>query len=860
CPKTPNSEQVNADGDEAGDACEGDDTDDDGVPDDEDNCPSAYNPKQRNADGDAQGDACDDDTDGDMDGVPDDGDNCPAVSNPAQANRDGDAKGDACDDSDSDGIVDGSDNCPTVSNPKQRDLDGDGMGDACDPDADGDGVREDGDGSGTEGDAPCESGTTSGCDDNCPRTPNGSQNDRDRDGTGDACDPDTTRRSGRGHDSSCTYRYHKGGGAFSPAREWARGIPNQGVRYPERDQVMMTPGVANLTDDDGDGDVDGKDTPDLVVATFDTKTKTSSGGSAGWDVLKYGVLRAFQGDGTALHWSVGPKEIRSAAPGLPANAGVQPAGNLAIGDLEGDGDPEIVAGLWTGGLVAVGTDGSVEWVTTATDASGARIPAGAIFWWGGPSIADLDEDGTAEVVAGATVFDHRGKLEWTGASIDGLDRVGRGINWRDGDQSRNRYTGALSLAADVDGSGGQEVVTGITAYRSDGTVLWSSSDTRPNNAAPLPDGFPAVADVDGDSQPEVVVTANGTVRVHDGSDGKLIWGPISVIRGRTKSGDPIPGGRLGPPTVADVDGDGRPEVGVAGASQYVVLNVDPSAANPTFKSAELWSVDTQDESSNMTGSSVFDFEGDGRAEVVYNDELFLRILDGETGRVLYKVRNTSFTALEYPVIADVDGDGAAEIAVGANDFECGDVLTGCAGKGFAGVKVFAEANDNWVGTRRIWNQHSYHVTNVSPDGSVPANETPSWRVHNTYRLNELSRISPRAAPNLKPEQASAQGGGSCDRTVRVWVTNKGAIRVGAGIRVAIYAESGGKRRKLGSGKTKLPLGPGESERVDVSVTLPSSGGPWKLVAEVDPSSGGSGQENECTESDNTTVVAPSQSC
>ncbi len=112
------------------------DGDEDGIPDERDNCPDVPNPDQADADGDGLGDACDGDGDGDGDGdeIPDESDNCPETANPDQADADGDGLGDACDaDRDNDGIPDATDNCPSVPNPDQADLDGDGRGDACDP-------------------------------------------------------------------------------------------------------------------------------------------------------------------------------------------------------------------------------------------------------------------------------------------------------------------------------------------------------------------------------------------------------------------------------------------------------------------------------------------------------------------------------------------------------------------------------------------------------------------------------------------------------------------------------------------------------------------------------------------------------
>jgi hypothetical protein len=128
----------------------------------------------------------------------------------------------------------------------------------------------------------------------------------------------------------------------------------------------------------------------------------------------------------------------------------------------------------------------------------------------------------------------------------------------------------------------------------------------------------------------------------------------------------------GPPTIGDFDGDGLPEISATGSAAISVFDPDCRGLPDLVYCSSLrtdgilWWQPSQDLSSNITGSSLFDFEGDGRVEVVYADEVFIRVYDGQTGEVLFSQWHSSCTWNENPVVVDVDGDFNAELVVPSN--------------------------------------------------------------------------------------------------------------------------------------------------------------------------------------------------
>jgi hypothetical protein len=390
----------------------------------------------------------------------------------------------------------------------------------------------------------------------------------------------------------------------------------------------------------------------------------------------------------------------------------------------------------------------------------------------------------------------------------------------------NSWGAKLTGISDLDGDGKLDITDGQRAYRADGTVIWDLS-TGTNSVTK---GYHAIGDFDKDGKPEVVIISSAgphtmqLVHYDAASPGgaKVIRKGIDINNGISTASfcgaSSEYGG--GPPTVADFDGDGFPDVGAAGAVGYVVFS-GKAMMDPTVPDSGLvlWFKTTHDCSSAVTGSSVFDFNGDGSAEVIYSDEYHLWMYDGKTGtNLIPSTCNTTGTLWEYPLVADVDNDGAAEIVVASNAYAitCPDN-----GSKQSGIRIFGAESGSWVRTRRIWNQHTYHVTNVDEDGHIPANETANWTVQglNDYRQNKQPGSEFAAPDAIVHLEAKCFGDYGLNATVR----NIGQAVLPPGQTVSFYAGTAPGGTLLGTADTTQALGPAQSEIVSLLLPSPPAG-------------------------------------
>jgi hypothetical protein len=165
-------------------------------------------------------------------------------------------------------------------------------------------------------------------------------------------------------------------------------------------------------------------------------------------------------------------------------------------------------------------------------------------------------------------------------------------------------------------------------------------------------GAPAVYDIDGDGIDNTILLAADVT--YD-------------INGANLAGVKILDGHVGlyhTPIIADVDGDGAPEILMTAGFNYMdAIDLDSAGAGTS-----LWRVDTEPAQFFGRRSAVADVDGDGQLELATlaaNGDLTCWNAATGTAKWSFKVPNA---VIAPNVIAvDIDGDGNVEWVVGAQD-------------------------------------------------------------------------------------------------------------------------------------------------------------------------------------------------
>ena len=414
---------------------------------------------------------------------------------------------------------------------------------------------------------------------------------------------------------------------------------------------------------------------------------------------------------------------------------------LAIGDLDNDGRPE---------LIAVDQKG---FMNIFQDYTPGALPAMQLWLKSDkpvessthrPQLADFNGDGIAEIYAGNAIF----KLDLTDPGSPKLIKV-LDANGPEG-AVLDSYGGASSTAptaptiadllslADCNGDpdcAGLELVAGGRIWSVDIDPLdgdpMQIKPARTLNTSQWGDGYTAVNDLDADGTPDVIVNSlhnfNGVTEY-----GIYVWDKdgLKYFLPHPVSNKVTGGGLL---CIANIFDDREmgyaedlPEILAVSENRLSCYNLNMAQTNP--QTPWWWSIDV-DDPSGSTACTVFDLNGDGLLEIIYRDESYLRILYGgsapfpagvDTNRNWWMEICGSGTINEYPVVADVDHDGQAEIVVTGLDEPYGP------GTELSYLRVYESAGMPWMPARPLWNQFNYNSIQVNDDLSIPAQPQPHW--------------------------------------------------------------------------------------------------------------------------------------
>ncbi len=380
----------------------------------------------------------------------------------------------------------------------------------------------------------------------------------------------------------------------------AAGAPSGDPCVTTRSDIQSSPAIGDL---DGDGHLE------IVVTTGGDPAEHKNGGVL---VYRYDFPWSFS---VMPGWPQPRKDVIGKGPGASDPDGCWDGiwASPALGDLDGDGDLEVIV---------EGLDRSLHvWHHTGEYVDGWPVGWPEIYrgGWATPAVADLDRDGLPEVV----------------------------------------------FATDNHPPGSAPPYL-LYAFNGDGSLLPGFPVETEQNIV----SSPAVGDIDGDGWLDIVVGTGGTYEPGKGNK-VYAWDHLgNLLPGwpRTTGGN-----MAASPALGDLDGDGDLEV-VIGCGTEVDpscnwlyawhgdgTSVQGFPANPPNNS---WTGDT---AHGLPYPPILaDYDGDGDVEilVVHLGSFGIAAVGSDGQSENNPALKTRFTLSSAPLVDDVDGDGLLEVVIG----------------------------------------------------------------------------------------------------------------------------------------------------------------------------------------------------